>query len=118
MAILDIYMNDYDNSVRFLLGKKGERNIVVIGLNPSTATDLKPDITITKVQCVSLSNGFDGFIMANLYPLRATNPNELPCDGDEALLRRNIDIISEVLKKEKTPQSGVPGGVIFPPESS
>ena len=43
-------------------------------------------------------NGFDGFIMINLYPYRATQPYDLPENRDESLHERNIQKIRELLE--------------------
>ena len=40
----------------------------VIGINPSTANEEKPDRTIGRVMGFAEENGFDGFAMINLYP--------------------------------------------------
>tara|TARA_R110000787_G_scaffold42161_3_gene103679 strand:+ start:2785 stop:3021 length:237 start_codon:yes stop_codon:yes gene_type:complete len=74
----DLYQCNSDDSARFILGKNGARKLFVVGLNPSTANKEKSDTTVAKVETVARNNGFDGFVMANLYPLRSTDPNELP----------------------------------------
>ena len=38
-------------------------------------------------------NGFDGFIMLNLYPQRCTNPESLDKEIDEDLQRKNLEVI-------------------------
>jgi hypothetical protein len=88
--MFDIYEKNDDNSSRFLLGKSGKKKLFVIGLNPSTATDIKPDATITRVNKVAIQNGFDGFLMLNLYPLRATYPTDLPTLADVKLVQENV----------------------------
>ncbi len=73
------------------------------GVNPSTATDAKPDPTMRKVLGFAENNGFDGFAMMNLYPLQSTNPNALPKTMDEELHQRNLAEIKEVIGKKKNP---------------
>ena len=63
----------------------------MIGLNPSTATRDKSDTTVAKVEAVARRNGHDGFVMLNLYPLRATKPSTLPQRANATQLRRNLD---------------------------
>ena len=46
---VDIYKVNDDNSLRFVLGTKGLKPLIVLGLNPSTADDCKPDLTISKI---------------------------------------------------------------------
>src|SRR3989338_2440410 len=72
-----LYKKSRNNKARYLLGKPGKKNLLVFGVNPSTATDLEPDQTIRLVKGYSSRIGFDGWIMANLYPQRATNPHDL-----------------------------------------
>lgn len=94
----DIYLNNPDNSVRFLLGKSGKKELVVFGVNPSTADQNTPDPTITKVERFAIKLGFDGFIMINVYPLRATFPADLPVINDEYLCRQNIEVIQSCFR--------------------
>ena len=67
-----------DKTNRFALVQEGQRTLFVIGLNPSTADSLTPDPTMKAVLRIAEYNHFDGFIMINLYPLRATEPSDLP----------------------------------------
>ena len=50
--------------------------LYVFGINPSTATESRPDPTMRKIIGFAIRNGFEGFAMMNLYPLRSTNPYE------------------------------------------
>jgi hypothetical protein len=101
----DIYNGDA--KVRFSLGQDGNRKLFVIGLNPSTADAEQSDQTICKViGFAERQKKFDGFVMLNLCPLRSTNPNELPKQGDEELrhlAKRNCEMIQEIFEKESTP---------------
>lgn len=53
------------------------RYLMVIGLNPSTATDTLDDPTITRLKYFSLEHGFDAFCMTNLFAFRATDPADM-----------------------------------------
>ncbi|MEM9771129.1 MAG: DUF1643 domain-containing protein [Cyanobacteria bacterium P01_D01_bin.73] len=97
--MFDIYRADSEEKSRFLLGKRGASSLMVIGLNPSTATREKSDVTASKVAKVAMQNGFDGFILANLYPLRATNPKNLPDTADSALVQENAQIVVDVVRE-------------------
>jgi len=88
-----IYLNSSDNKYRYALGTRGKNTLYCFGVNPSTATPEKYDPTITRVQQVALRKGFDSFVMLNLYPLRATNPNELPDIPDNNFISNNQDVI-------------------------
>jgi len=48
-AMYDIYRSTADDACRFALGRSGRRRLVVVGLNPSTATREKSDPTVAKV---------------------------------------------------------------------
>ena len=87
-----------DDKVRYALVQEGHRTLFVIGLNPSTANAENPDKTMQAVMRFAEYNGYDGFVMCNLYPLRATNPKELPSEIDMDLHRRNLNEISMLLK--------------------
>ena len=50
------YIGD-DEKVRYVLGQLGQNNLLVIGVNPSTATPGKPDKTIKKVMKITADNG-------------------------------------------------------------
>jgi hypothetical protein len=99
----DIEMRADGDSVRYALIKEGKRMIYVFGVNPSTATDSIPDPTMRKVIRFAGNNGFDGFAMMNLYPLRSTNPNALPKEIDPGLHIKNLQVIKEVIGKKANP---------------
>lgn len=69
-----IYENNADNSERFLLGTEGEKPLLCMGVNPSTAEPGDLDLTVTKVTKFASRNGFDSWVMLNLYPQRSTDP--------------------------------------------
>ena len=93
-----IYLGD--ENVRYYLGQPGYRNMLVFGANPSTASpgEENLDPTIRKVRKLCANAGYDGWIMANLYPLRSTNPKDLPKEADERLLEKNLEAMLEVEK--------------------
>ena len=88
-----IYLGD--DIERYILGQPGKRNMLVFGVNPSTATpgDNNIDPTIRKVRKLTAEAGYDGWIMANLYPFRATKPKELPQKEDKRLLEKNLKVL-------------------------
>lgn len=86
-----------DDEVRYALVQEGKRTLFVIGLNPSTASAETPDPTMQSVLRIAEYNGYDGFIMINLYPQRATQPYNLPKEFDKALHENNLQIIRELL---------------------
>ncbi len=87
-----------DNITRYALIQEGQKTIFVIGLNPSTANESSPDPTMQFTMRIAEYNGYDGFIMLNLYPLRATKPKDLPKDCDIELHKQNLYEIENLLK--------------------
>lgn len=55
----------------------GNKLIMWIGLNPSTADEQKLDPTLTRIRGFSEREGFDGFLMTNIFGFRATDPKEM-----------------------------------------
>lgn len=91
------------STVRYALKKEGSNPLVVIGVNPSKATDKISDHTMTKVMGFAQYNGFDGFLMLNLYPQRSTNPNELDKTMNTELHNENLRIIVSEITHIESP---------------
>lgn len=97
-----IYENNADNSARFVLGQifnPEGRTLICIGINPSTATPETPDNTIRKLVTIGRGNGYDNWIMLNVYPQRATNPDEMHAERDEELVAANLAYIRGIAEK-------------------
>jgi hypothetical protein len=94
----DIYQSTADDACRFALGRSGRRSLVVVGLNPSTATRDKSDPTAAKVERVARAHGYDAFVLVNLCPVRATYSRTLPATVDSRLLAANLRAIAEVVR--------------------
>ena len=75
---------------RYVLGRVGRRPLVCIGINPSTAQPGALDPTLKSVERLANANGFDSWIMFNVYPQRATNPNDMDKTPDRALCGENL----------------------------
>ena len=69
-----LYVPDFYTEYRYVLGTKGEKPLICIGVNPSTAEPDHLDNTLKSVERIALGNGYDSFIMFNVYPQRATRP--------------------------------------------
>ena len=91
---------DKDEQCRYRLGKKGKTTLICIGANPSVASGGECDATINNLCSILQNNGYDGFVMLNLYPLIATNPDEL-ADFDEKIHAKNLAKIKAVLAEYK-----------------
>lgn len=84
---------------RFILEQAGERMLFVIGLNPSTANELRPDPTLRKVTRFAANAGYDGFTMLNLSSERATDKWSMSPALDEAMHQRNLEGIARLAKR-------------------
>ncbi|MBE7033199.1 MAG: DUF1643 domain-containing protein [Ruminococcaceae bacterium] len=97
-----IYINDLSNKHRFLLGEKGKKVLFCMGINPSYAepTTLgKIDPTIRKVKAISSANGFDGWVMINVYPERNTKFRNLSKVGNPTIHKENLKNIHQILSQ-------------------
>ena len=108
--MFDLYQSDKANRCRYLLGKQGDNVLTVVGVNPSTATREKSDPTATRVENVARNNGFDGFAIVNLYPRRATNPDDLPLRKNTATFNKNVSSIEALIASQKRPSVWVAWG--------
>ena len=68
--------NQYDE-YRYILGTRGENPLICYGINPSTAAPDALDNTLKSAERIALHNGFDSFIMLNVYAQRATDPDDM-----------------------------------------
>jgi serine/threonine protein phosphatase 1 len=85
-----------DTSKRFLLGKKGNQELLAIALNPSTANEVTLDPTSRNIETLALNNNCDGWYMVNLYPGRTSKPEFLPKTPNEVLLKENFSFIENL----------------------
>lgn len=99
----DIYSNARNDHWRFTIGKGGVRKLLAIGLNPSIAALEKADTTLAQVEGVASLNGFDGFVMVNLYPVRSTDCGALPVNVDDEAFSENINRIEALVAAEPNP---------------
>lgn len=94
-----LYEKTSDNTSRFILGEDGTNPLVCVGINPSTAEPNNLDRTLTNVRTFAKINGYDGWLMLNVYPQRATNPNDLHRDMNADLHQENVRQIAEYLSR-------------------
>ena len=72
-----IYAPNFYSEYRYILGTRGKNPLICIGINPSTARPDALDNTLKSVERIALGNGFDSFIMFNVYAQRATSPDDM-----------------------------------------
>lgn len=92
-----IYENDENNHIRYILGTKGIKPLLCFGINPSTAKPNELDNTLKSVERLALNNGFDSWIMMNVYPQRATDPDNMHKNFNQEIHVRNLKFIENIL---------------------
>lgn len=92
-----IYEQSADRRHRFLLGKRGNRTLVCCGVNPSSASPNDLDPTMKRVEAFAKANGYDSYVMINLYPMRATDPDRMDKKEDKLIVKKNLEYITEML---------------------
>jgi len=97
-----IYENDQDNQIRYVLGTKGTKPLLCFGINPSTAKPDNLDSTLKSVERLARSNDFDSWIMMNIYPQRATDPNNIHPEINNEIHRKNLAFIESIISGNKT----------------
>ena len=88
--------NEY-TEYRYILGVRGQRPLICVGVNPSTAAPGDLDRTLQSVERIARGNGFDSFIMFNVYAQRATRPRDMDLACNQALHRENLAAFDYVL---------------------
>ncbi len=94
-----IYDHDRGNTVRYTLGVKGAAPIACFGINPSTAAPGALDNTLKSVARIAERHGSDGWLMFNVYPQRATNPDDMHTMRDEELHKHNVAHIVRTMEE-------------------
>ena len=86
-----LYVPDHYSEYRYLLGTRGSRPLIVAGINPSTAAPDDLDNTLKSAERIALGNGYDSFLMFNVYAQRATRPDDMDRQFNEELHRENME---------------------------
>ncbi len=97
-----LYVPNYYSEYRYILGTRGEKPLICVGINPSTAAPDDLDNTLKSVERVAHHNGYDSFIMFNVYAQRATNPDDMEWSYNSALHRENMKAFDYALSLDKT----------------
>lgn len=107
-----VYRTTPNNSARFVLGTRGSNPLVCFGVNPSTAEPQRLDQTLRRVQGYAARNGFDSWLMFNLYPQRSTLPEGMHLTPSAGLRTENEQCVAEILHGRKVPVLAAWGGPI------
>lgn len=98
---------------RYILGTKGTNPVICIGINPSTAEPDNLDNTLKSVERIAHHNGFDSFIMFNVYAQRATKPNDMDKECNALLHEENMKAFDYILSISENPTVWAAWGTII-----
>lgn len=108
-----IYAPNFYSEYRYILGTRGSKPLICIGINPSTAEPDHLDNTLKSVERIAHGNGFDSFIMFNVYAQRATRPDDMERQCNVALHAENMEAFRYVLSMSEKPAVWAAWGAII-----
>lgn len=93
-----LYVPDFYAEYRYILGTRGKDPLICIGINPSTAAPDALDNTLKSVARIADGNGYDSWIMFNVYAQRATRPDDMDKELNKELHFENMRAFEYILK--------------------
>lgn len=108
-----LYAPNFYSEYRYILGTRGHNPLICIGINPSTARPDDLDNTLKSVERIAFGNGFDSFIMFNVYAQRATNPDNMEKTCNQLLHKENMEAFRYVLSVSEKPVVWAAWGTII-----
>ena len=108
-----LYAPCFYSEYRYILGTRGEKPLICIGINPSTAKPDALDNTLKSVERIALGNGYDSFLMFNVYAQRATDPDTMERVCNPVLHRENMEAFRYILSLSKAPAVWAAWGAII-----
>ena len=108
-----IYVPDHYSEYRYILGTRGKNPLICIGINPSTAVPDRLDNTLKSAERIALFNGYDSFIMFNVYAQRATLPADMEKELNPRLHAENMKAFSWILSQFASPSIWAAWGSII-----
>lgn len=108
-----LYVPNFYSEYRYILGTRGKNPLICIGINPSTAEPDNLDNTLKSVQRIALGNGFDSFLMFNVYAQRATDPDAMERTCNAHLHRENMAAFDYVLSLASRPAVWAAWGAVI-----
>ena len=108
-----LYAPNFYSEYRYILGTRGQKPLICIGINPSTARPGALDPTLKSVERIALRNGFDSFIMFNVYAQRATSPDDMEWVLNEDLHRENMRAFDYILSLSERPTVWAAWGTVI-----
>lgn len=108
-----LYAPNFYSEYRYILGTRGKNPLICVGINPSTARPDALDNTLKSVERIALGNGFDSFLMFNVYAQRATNPDTMEKSCNPRLHQENLEAFRYVLSLSPHPAVWAAWGAII-----
>ena len=108
-----LYAPNFYSEYRYILGTRGKNPLICIGINPSTAEPDNLDNTLKSVERIAHGNGFDSFIMFNVYAQRATDPDAMERTCNPQLHKENLEAFRYVLSISRRPAVWAAWGAII-----
>ena len=108
-----LYAPNFYSEYRYILGTRGTKPLICIGINPSTAQPDDLDNTLKSVQRIALGNGYDSFLMFNVYAQRATDPDAMERVCNPLLHRENMEAFRYVLSLSDSPAIWAAWGAVI-----
>ena len=108
-----LYAPNFYSEYRYILGTRGEKPLICIGVNPSTARPDALDNTLKSGDRIALGNGFDSFLMFNVYAQRATNPDTMERVCNPLLHKENLEAFRYVLSLSPSPAVWAAWGAVI-----
>ena len=108
-----LYAPNFYSEYRYILGTRGQKPLICIGVNPSTARPDALDNTLKSVERIALGNGYDSFLMFNVYAQRATDPNAMEKELNPLLHRENMAAFRYVLSLSREPAVWAAWGAVI-----
>ena len=98
-----LYVPNHYSEYRYILGTRGRKPLICMGINPSTAAPDALDPTLQSAQRIALSNGYDSFLMFNVYAQRATRPDDMERSCNPVLHAENRKAFRYLLSLSPAP---------------
>ena len=108
-----LYAPNFYSEYRYILGTRGVNPLICIGVNPSTARPDALDNTLKSVERIALGNGYDSFLMFNVYAQRATSPDDMEKVCNPLLHAENLAAFRYILSISQKPAVWAAWGAVI-----
>ena len=108
-----LYAPNFYSEYRYILGTRGKNPLICVGINPSTAKPDALDNTLKSVQRIADGNGFDSFLMFNVYAQRATRPDDMEKVCNLRLHEENMKAFRHLLSIGEKPAVWAAWGAVI-----